>query len=68
MKVNFADETQAKAGWSIAEADFTGATFNLGIGVTEITSVAYDTAISGGDWAGWGFALEDSVLKFKNLA
>ena len=25
-------------------------------------------AIGAGEFAGWGFALEDSVLKFKNLA
>ena len=31
------------------------ATFALYVGGSEITSVAYDTAISGGDWDGWKF-------------
>ena len=35
-------------------------TFNAETGMTD--------AISGGAYDGWGFALEDSVLKFKNLA
>ena len=72
MKVNFADETQAKAGWSIAEADFTGATFDLWIGgaATAAVGLALGAAIAGTGtvYDGWGFALEDSVLKFKNLA
>ena len=68
VKVAFADETQAKAGWNIAEAAFDGATFDLYIGGSEITSVAYDTAISGGDWDGWKFTSVDGTLKFAKLA
>jgi autotransporter passenger strand-loop-strand repeat protein len=70
VKVNFKDETQAKAGWSIAAADFTDATFTLAIDSAEIGSAAYGTALSGTGtvYDGWGFALEDSVLKFKQLA
>ena len=68
VKVAFADATQATAGWSIADAAFTGATFDLWINGTEITSVAYDTAISGGDWDGWKFTNVDGTLKFAKLA
>ena len=68
VKVNFADATQAAAGWSIADAAFTGATFDLYIGGSEITNVAYDTEISGGDWDGWKFTDENGTLKFKQLA
>ena len=68
VRVNFADETQAKAGWSIANATFTGASFTLAIGGTDVTTVAYDTEISGGDWAGWKFTDENGTLKFAKLA
>ena len=70
VNVTFADETQAKAGWSIADAAFTGATFGLTVGAVELTGIAYDTAISGTGTAydGWGFTLEESTLKFKQLA
>ena len=27
-----------------------------------------DQAIAAGDYAGWGFTVEENVLKFKNLA
>ena len=70
VKVTFADEAQAKAGWSIATADFTDATFGLTAGGVELTGIAYNTAISGTGtvYDGWGFTLEESVLKFKQLA
>ena len=68
VKVSFADATQAQAGWSIADAAFTGATFDLWIGGSEIASVAYDTAIADGDWAGWKFTSVGGTLKFANLA
>ncbi|MBP5531848.1 MAG: hypothetical protein J6Y54_07470, partial [Lentisphaeria bacterium] len=68
VKVNFTDAAQAAAGWNIATAAFTGASFDLYIGGTEITSVAYDTAIADGDWAGWKFTDENGTLKFKQLA
>ena len=48
--------------------DQSGATFDLWIGGSEIASVAYDTAISGGDWDGWKFTSVDGTLKFANLA
>ena len=68
VKVAFADAEQAAAGWSIAAADFTGATFDLYIGGSEIASVAYNTAISGGAWDGWKFTDVDGTLKFAKIA
>ena len=69
VRVNFADADQAAAGWSIAAADFTGATFDLFIGDSEIKGgIAYDTAIADGDWAGWKFTSVDGTLKFAQLA
>ena len=69
VKVNFTDAIQAASEWSIATAVFDATTtFDLYIGGTEITSVAYDTAIADGDWAGWKFTDENGTLKFKQLA
>jgi len=69
VRVNFTDAAQAAAEWSIATAAFDATTtFDLYIGGTEIASVAYDTAISDGDWAGWKFTDENGTLKFKQLA
>ena len=71
VKVNFADETQAKAGWSIATAAFAATTtFTLEIAGADIGSAAYGQAITGTGTAydGWGFTRENDVLKFKNLA
>jgi hypothetical protein len=70
IAVSFADETQAKAGWNIATVAeaFSGTTFALMVGETEITGLAYNQQIASGDYAGWGFDLESGVLKFKQLA
>ena len=69
VKVTFADETQAKAGWNIADAAFTGATFDLYVGSSEIaTNINYDTEISGGAYDGWKFTDVDGTLKFAKLA
>ena len=71
VTVNFADEAQAKAGWSIADAAFTGATFDLWIGGAATTAVdlTLDQAISGTSTAydGWGFKLENGTLKFAQI-
>ena len=70
VKVAFADAAQAAAGWSIAAADFAGATFDLWIGGSEIaTDIAYDTAVGGtGDWANWKFTSVGGTLKFAEIA
>ena len=69
VTVNFANADQAKAGWNIADADFTGATFDLCLGGAEaVANIAYDTAIEGGDWDGWKFTSVDGTLKFAKLA
>ena len=48
--------------------------FLVGIDGGEAVALTFDAttgktdALASGDYAGWGFAVEDSVLKFKNLA
>jgi len=71
--VKFASYTQAHKENNIAKVatntSFTGATFDLTVGDDVIaTGLAYGTKISGGDYDGWGFALDGSLLKFKQLA
>ena len=71
IKVTFADEAQAKGDWNIATVTeaFSGATFNVEVGSEAIASgLAYNQQIASGDYAGWGFELENGVLKFKQLA
>ena len=71
VKVCFADDAQTKAGWNIATVAeaFSGTGFDLEIGGSEIaTGLTYNQQIASGDYAGWGFALEEGVLKFKQLA
>ena len=53
---------------------FTGKIVSVEIDGAEAVSLTFDAAtgktdaIAAGDYAGWGFAVEDSVLKFKKLA
>ena len=60
--------------WSlVSAAGATAETFNKFDVRVDGTSILTDTidldeAISGGAYDGWGFTLEDSVLKFKQLA
>ena len=71
IKVSFADETQAKGGWNIAAVAeaFSGTTFDVEVGGDVIASgLAYNGQIATGDYQGWGFTLEKSALKFKQLA
>jgi len=70
VKVTFADAEQAQGGWNIARVgDVNGANFDLTIGTEEIVSgLAYDTQIGSGDYAEWGFRLDDGILKFQKLA
>ena len=68
VAVTFANDAQAAAGWNIADADFTGASFDLYVGGDKIAEgIAYDTAIDGGDWAGWKFTSVDGTLKFAQI-
>ena len=69
VKVTFANDAQAQGGWNIADAAFTGATFDLYVGGSEIaTNINYDTEISGGAYDGWKFTDVDGTLKFAKLA
>ena len=71
IKVSFANDAQAQGGWNIATVAeaFTGTTFEVKIGDSEIaTGLAYNQQIASGDYAGWGFGLDEGVLKFKQLA
>ena len=57
--------------WSLvsAAAGTTYGTFDVQIDGTEIaTGLSLNDQIADGDYAGWGFTLDDTVLKFKNLA
>ena len=57
--------------WSLvsAAADTVYNKFNVQVDGTDIaTGLDLGQAISGGAYDGWGFALEENVLKFKNLA
>ena len=57
--------------WSLVDAAATTAynKFNVQVDGTDIaTGLDLDQAISGGAYDGWGFTLDDTVLKFKNLA
>ena len=55
--------------WNIATglAD-TGIGFDYTVFVGGVEQTFVDGKIASGDYAGWGFTLEDSTLKFKNLA
>jgi len=70
VAINFADAGQARAGWSIAEVtDASEAVFSLAVeGTVVAEDLSCGAAIESGDYAGWGFALVDSVLKFTKLA
>jgi len=70
VAVTFADAAQARAGWSIASvADAAQATFGVTVGDDVVaTGLAYNTAIADGDYAGWGFTLDEGTLKFSKLA
>ena len=71
IKVSFANDFQARDGWDLAtvSGSFVNAVFDIMI---DATPIAYDLAlneqIADGDYRGWGFAFDDGVLKFKDLA
>ncbi|MBP5530622.1 MAG: hypothetical protein J6Y54_01145, partial [Lentisphaeria bacterium] len=57
--------------WSLvgAAADTAYGTFDVQLDGADIaTGLELNQAIADGDYKGWGFAVEESVLKFKNLA
>ena len=63
------DAETSPADWNIASglADTSvGFTYEVYVGGVEQTFV--DGKIASGDYAGWGFDLNEGVLKFKNLA
>ena len=63
------DATEAPVDWNIASglADTAiGFAYDVSVGGFEQEFV--DGRIASGDYAGWGFAIEDSTLKFKQLA
>ena len=71
VRVSFADDAQAQAGWNIAAVTeaFSGTTFDVEVGGQEIASgLAYGDHIADGEYKDWGFTLDSGVLKFKNLA
>ena len=72
MKLTLASSAQAAAGsWNIASglADVSSAEFEVFVGDISIASgLAIGSILADGDFAGWGFAVENSVLKFKQLA
>ena len=63
------DATDAPQDWNIATgvAD-TAIGFDYTVYVSGDEQTFVDGRIASGDYAGWGFALEDSTLKFKHLA
>ena len=71
VDVKFADDVQARGGWSIANVSTaSGATFNLEIGGLSISDLGYGDRITAAQselYAGWGFTLDDGTLKFANL-
>ena len=71
IRVSFADDAQAQGSWNIAAVAeaFSETSFDVEIGGAEIASgLAYKEQIADGDYTGWGFELDDGVLKFKDLA
>ena len=71
VSVNLADVDQVSSGWSIATGlTAANATFSveLSTGSADNLSLGDTLGSAYGVYEGWGFALEDSTLKFKNLA
>ena len=73
LAVNLGAAQTSASGWSIAAvgADTSFGTFDFQLDGSSVASgLALDAAISGTSTAydGWGFTLENEVLKFKQLA
>ena len=64
-------EEPVRSDWSIfaGGAETAYGEFDVQVGgVTIAEALKLDDQIASGDYAGWGFTVEESVLKFKNLA
>ena len=62
---------QAAGGWSIAAGlTAANATYSVELATGSAANLALGNALGSayGVYEGWGFTLEDSTLKFKNLA
>ena len=70
VHVNFASDAQARGGWSLASLDsvYEDTVFELCVAGEAVAAVTYEEQIATGAYAGWGFTLDEGVLKFANLA
>ena len=71
VSVDLADVEQVATGWSIAAGlTAANATYNVDLATGSATGLALGVTLGDayGIYEGWGFALEDSTLKFKQLA
>ena len=66
----FGVSAQARGGWSLATLDsvYEDTVFELSIAGETVAGVTYEEQIATGAYAGWGFTLDEGVLKFANLA
>ena len=67
VAVDLSAVAQVATGWSIA-AGLTSAAATYGIELSTGSAANLALGSAFGVYEGWGFALEDSVLKFKQLA
>ena len=71
ITLNIGERQKLTGAWSIFDGGSatTYGEFDVQIDGTDIaTGLALGAKIASGDYAGWGFTVEDTVLKFKNLA
>ena len=71
VAVDLSEATQAANGWSIATGlTAANAAYSVELATGSAGGLALGDALdsSFGIYEGWGFALEDSTLKFKQLA
>ena len=71
ITLNIGERQELTGAWSIFDggAATTYGKFDVQIdGVAVASELELGKKIASGDYAGWGFTVEDTVLKFKNLA
>ena len=71
VSVDLSDVEQVSTGWSVAAGlAAADATYNVELSTGSAANLALGDTLGAayGVYAGWGFALEDSTLKFKQLA